>query len=489
MRKGLPFLIFLLLIAPGVKAVELGRGLVDITPPEEEIYTVLEDPHTGELLANGQILPNGWVIAYVKTPPGPEQIRMLTNRSGAWKKLPGSAIIHGGEIPDIPVLCSPTLNSITGAAYWHSIHFIGENDPKVFISSLRKIVGMGRSQAVGELVLPDQSPTLKGLFVNQQTGEEFVVRLPGHESQSPGIYLIGDWRPTLDLTRTFKMVFEQTGDHFPIGPLEAVSSYFVFRQAELRDEKLVVKALARYNRQTEGLETLVMQGQVLGSRVVEKLLGFKANEAGETAVLFSSATRIGLAVFSTDGQSSLILEEETNFPPIGTVYSFVGQEVLLATNRESLDLDTLLLVDTDQMSVKELILPGDTLGGEKFGLGFLGGQTQEGYILQLNNASGDFWKLVKGQPARIPRPPVLTPEQVVNAANFLFGPVAPGEITSLFAPDLANSSSSAESVPLPVALGGLQITANGIVCPLYYAGPNQANFQIPFEVQGDSFGS
>ena len=77
------------------------------------------------------------------------------------------------------------------------------------------------------------------------------------------------------------------------------------------------------------------------------------------------------------------------------------------------------------------------------------------------------------------------PEQVVNAASYVFGPIAPGIIVSLFASDLGDASFSARSVPLPVELGGTRITADDIDCPLYYVGPNQANFQVPFEVQGD----
>ncbi len=72
---------------------------------------------------------------------------------------------------------------------------------------------------------------------------------------------------------------------------------------------------------------------------------------------------------------------------------------------------------------------------------------------------------------------------VVNAANFLAGPVAPGSIFSIFGANLANGVHSSQTIPLAVDLGGTSVTVNGTPAPLYFASPSQLNAQVPFEVQ------
>jgi uncharacterized protein (TIGR03437 family) len=69
---------------------------------------------------------------------------------------------------------------------------------------------------------------------------------------------------------------------------------------------------------------------------------------------------------------------------------------------------------------------------------------------------------------------------VANGASFQQA-FAPGAILSVFGTQLASASQSASSLPLPLSLGGVSATVNGIPAPLYYVSPTQLNIQIPYE--------
>jgi uncharacterized protein (TIGR03437 family) len=72
---------------------------------------------------------------------------------------------------------------------------------------------------------------------------------------------------------------------------------------------------------------------------------------------------------------------------------------------------------------------------------------------------------------------------VANGASFT-QTFAPGMILSVFGANLTNSATPlyAPSVPLPMSLGGVTATINGIPAPFYYASQNQLNIQVPYEV-------
>lgn len=70
---------------------------------------------------------------------------------------------------------------------------------------------------------------------------------------------------------------------------------------------------------------------------------------------------------------------------------------------------------------------------------------------------------------------------IVNAASFVFAPIAPGSLFSIFGSNFVPTATSAASTPLPTTLGGYSIKVNGVAVPLIYAGPNQMNAQLPFE--------
>jgi uncharacterized protein (TIGR03437 family) len=69
---------------------------------------------------------------------------------------------------------------------------------------------------------------------------------------------------------------------------------------------------------------------------------------------------------------------------------------------------------------------------------------------------------------------------VSNGASFKAA-FAPGMILSVFGSQLAPSTSSAASVPLPITMAGVAVTINGEAAPLYFISPGQLNIQIPYE--------
>jgi uncharacterized protein (TIGR03437 family) len=71
---------------------------------------------------------------------------------------------------------------------------------------------------------------------------------------------------------------------------------------------------------------------------------------------------------------------------------------------------------------------------------------------------------------------------VTNGASFQQA-AAPGMIMSVFGTNLSNSAAglSAATVPLPLTLGGVTATVNGVPAPFYYASPGQLNIQLPYE--------
>ena len=65
----------------------------------------------------------------------------------------------------------------------------------------------------------------------------------------------------------------------------------------------------------------------------------------------------------------------------------------------------------------------------------------------------------------------------------------PGTLATIFGTNLADAEFGATldaGGKLPTELGGVQVYTNGILSPLLFAGPNQINFQVPWEVEGTS---
>ena len=77
--------------------------------------------------------------------------------------------------------------------------------------------------------------------------------------------------------------------------------------------------------------------------------------------------------------------------------------------------------------------------------------------------------------------------QAVNAGGVVNAggnqtPVAPGSVITIYGTKLAAASAGAQSVPLPLTLGGAAVVVNGTLnAPLFYVSSGQINAQLPFE--------
>jgi uncharacterized protein (TIGR03437 family) len=80
-------------------------------------------------------------------------------------------------------------------------------------------------------------------------------------------------------------------------------------------------------------------------------------------------------------------------------------------------------------------------------------------------------------------PNVIFSGGIVNPTTYASEPFAPGEIVALFGLQLAAPGISAQNPglpPLATKLGDAQVLVNGVAVPLFYVGPQQINFQIPY---------
>src|ERR1700681_3644455 len=84
--------------------------------------------------------------------------------------------------------------------------------------------------------------------------------------------------------------------------------------------------------------------------------------------------------------------------------------------------------------------------------------------------------------------PVIFPNGVVNGASYEPANITqepgkflqPGSIVSIFGQNLASSTQSATTVPLPNQLASTTVTSNGVAAPLFYVAPGQIDFQMSF---------
>jgi uncharacterized protein (TIGR03437 family) len=93
------------------------------------------------------------------------------------------------------------------------------------------------------------------------------------------------------------------------------------------------------------------------------------------------------------------------------------------------------------------------------------------------------------KPQARPVAPFISPGGIINAASLAPGAVAPGSIASVFGSFGVTTPAQAATVPLPLTLGAASLqfqTGAYLAAPLFYAGPNQLNIQIPWEVAGST---
>jgi len=89
---------------------------------------------------------------------------------------------------------------------------------------------------------------------------------------------------------------------------------------------------------------------------------------------------------------------------------------------------------------------------------------------------------VAGSPsaaATVAGPPVVVASAVVNAASYESG-ITPGALATIFGVNLADGfTATAQRVPLPTELAGVQVLLDGVSVPIHYVSDRQINFLVP----------
>jgi uncharacterized protein (TIGR03437 family) len=70
---------------------------------------------------------------------------------------------------------------------------------------------------------------------------------------------------------------------------------------------------------------------------------------------------------------------------------------------------------------------------------------------------------------------------IANGASYAQA-FAPGTMMTVFGTQLGVAAASAGVLPLPLSLGGVSATVNGVSAPIYYVSPGQINVQVPYEI-------
>jgi uncharacterized protein (TIGR03437 family) len=99
---------------------------------------------------------------------------------------------------------------------------------------------------------------------------------------------------------------------------------------------------------------------------------------------------------------------------------------------------------------------------------------------------------IAGQPIAISQSGIgaqFTAQSVVNGASYINGPLAPGELVTIFGSGLGPTTpaylqTSPDGQFVTTSLGGTQVLFDGIAAPVTYASDGQVNAIVPFEVAG-----
>lgn len=85
--------------------------------------------------------------------------------------------------------------------------------------------------------------------------------------------------------------------------------------------------------------------------------------------------------------------------------------------------------------------------------------------------------------------PTFSAASILNSASLTAGPVAPGELISIFGQNLGPSSPQGLQLAdgnVTTSLAGVQVLFNGVAGPMILAYSTQLNVLVPFEVQGSA---
>ena len=172
--------------------------------------------------------------------------------------------------------------------------------------------------------------------------------------------------------------------------------------------------------------------------------------------------------------------------------------------------ENLFIVDRDNGRIRRVRLGGtiDTVAGsgsfqnsdEDGGPGFILGLTTpqdvvidatgnlyiaEGGGIQLGSEGSRIRKATVLRSSGFGAPPVILPQAVVSAATLSRGPVAPGELVTLFGTDLgplAGAEAQANSGQIGDNLAGVRVFFDGVPAPVLYAQSYQINAIVPFGI-------
>src|SRR5690606_37788273 len=90
--------------------------------------------------------------------------------------------------------------------------------------------------------------------------------------------------------------------------------------------------------------------------------------------------------------------------------------------------------------------------------------------------------------ARFLVPGTVNPAGILHAAHYLFGPVAPGQIVTLFGAGLGPTPARTLELDgegrVSTNLGGTEVHFDGIPAPIIYAADTQVSLVVPFGVSG-----
>lgn len=76
----------------------------------------------------------------------------------------------------------------------------------------------------------------------------------------------------------------------------------------------------------------------------------------------------------------------------------------------------------------------------------------------------------------------VTVTAVQNGASFT-SRIAPGSFATIKGTNFTTGPLSSSVVPVPTILGGVTVSINGVLCPIYYVNPTQINFLVPWNTQ------
>ncbi|MES1257066.1 MAG: hypothetical protein ABUS51_01500, partial [Acidobacteriota bacterium] len=82
--------------------------------------------------------------------------------------------------------------------------------------------------------------------------------------------------------------------------------------------------------------------------------------------------------------------------------------------------------------------------------------------------------------------PMISAGGIINIGTGAAEPLSVGDVASIYGSQFAPAGTfaPAASVPLPNSLGGAQVLVNGVPAPLFFVGPGQINFQVPYSLNG-----